>query len=140
MHLSATKLLKLMAKDLRPWGIPEDLRTSSVSLVGDATATLDFPLAGAPGESPAVGKPITDQQKPSAAAAFARDQEVGAVLGKLEEKGGGHAGHRPAPAHPQVLLHLAGGALPGFRNWHRWRRWSALMPRPATGNRCSPGR
>ena len=76
-----------MAKDPRPWGIHEVLGTSSVSLVGDATAPLDFPLAGAPGESPAVGEPITDQKKPSAATAFDRDQEVGASLGKGEEKG-----------------------------------------------------
>jgi len=54
---------------------------------GDVTAPFDFPLAGAPGDPAAVGESITDQPKPLAAAVFNGDQEVGAALGKVEEKG-----------------------------------------------------
>jgi hypothetical protein len=54
---------------------------------GDVTAPFDFPLAGAPGEPPAVGEPISDQAKPVAATVFDGDQEVRAALGEVKEKG-----------------------------------------------------
>ena len=54
---------------------------------GDVTAPFDFPLGGAPGDPPAVGEPVSDQPKPFAAPVFDGDQEVGAALGEVEEKG-----------------------------------------------------
>lgn len=54
---------------------------------GDVAAPFDFPLARAPGDPPAVGEPVSDQAKSPAAAVFDGDQEVGAALGEVEEKG-----------------------------------------------------
>lgn len=53
---------------------------------GDVTASLDFPLAGAPGDPAAVGEPIANQPKPFAAPMFDGDKEVGAALGEVNEK------------------------------------------------------
>ena len=55
-------------------------------LPGNVTASLDFPLAGAPGDPAAVGEPIANQAKPFAASMFDGDQEVGAALGEVNEK------------------------------------------------------
>jgi hypothetical protein len=54
---------------------------------GDVTAPLDFPFAGAPGDPAAVGEPVSDQAKSLAAAVFDGNQEVGAALGEVKEKG-----------------------------------------------------
>ena len=56
-------------------------------LPSDVTTSLDFPVAGAPGDPAAVGEPIADQLEPFAAPVFDGDQEVGAALGEVEEKG-----------------------------------------------------
>ncbi len=56
--------------------------------VPDHVATpFDLPLAGAPGDSAAVGEPVSDQAKSFAAAVFDGDQEIGAALGEVEGKG-----------------------------------------------------
>ncbi len=56
-------------------------------LPGNVSAPFDFPLAGAPGDSTAVGEPVSDQAKSLAAAMFDGDQEVGVALGEIDEKG-----------------------------------------------------
>ena len=56
-------------------------------LPGDVTASLDFPVDGAPGGPGAIGEPIADQLKPFAAPVIDGDQEVGAALGEVEGKG-----------------------------------------------------
>jgi len=53
----------------------------------DVPAPFDFPLAGAPGDLPAVGEAVSDQAKALAKSMFDRDQEVGhAALGEVKEK------------------------------------------------------
>ncbi len=54
---------------------------------GEITATFAFSLAGLKRRLPAVGQPITDHLKPLAATVFDGDQEVGATLLEVEEKG-----------------------------------------------------
>ena len=69
----------LLYHPVRRWHRPQ--------LPGDVAAPFDFPLAGAPGDSAAVGEPVSDQAKSLAAAVFDGDQEVGVALGEVEEKG-----------------------------------------------------
>ena len=54
---------------------------------GDVAAPFHLPPAGAPRDPAAIGEPVSDQSKSLAAAVFDGDQEVGAALGKVEEKG-----------------------------------------------------
>jgi len=51
------------------------------------TATLALAVGGLKHGFTAIGQPITDDLKPLAAAVFHRDQEVGATLLEIEEKG-----------------------------------------------------
>ena len=88
-------------------------------LVGDATAPLDFPLAGAPGESPAVGEPIADQPKPFAGLLFDGDQEVGVAMGEVEEKGRFAYSAFTVASFPSSSTASRSGRRAWISPWHR---------------------
>ncbi len=69
---------------------------------GQATTAFALAMPGLKQRLAAVGQPNKDEAKALDATVFDGNQEVGATLLEVEEKGGYYAARQPAPAGPQA--------------------------------------